>query len=119
MGLERVGMAVEDEGLTVPQEAPVDAFVVAVGEPGRARIREVARLLREAGLAADRSFQDRPLGAQLRMADRAGARFAVIVGEREAAAGTVTVRRLEDGRQEEFGLDQAIGWITTQAEADS
>ncbi len=119
MGLERVDMAVEDEGLTVPQEAPVDAFVVAVGEPGRARIREVARLLREAGLAADRSFQDRPLGAQLRMADRAGARFAVIVGEREAAAGTVTVRRLEDGRQEEFGLDQAIAWITTQAEADS
>jgi len=53
------------------------------------------------------------------MADRAGARFAVIVGEREAAAGTVTVRRLEDGRQEEFGLDQAIAWITTQAEADS
>jgi histidyl-tRNA synthetase len=60
------------------------------------------------------SFEDRPLKAQLRMADRAGARFALIVGEKEAAAGTVTLRRLADGHQQEFALEEAVTWIMTQ-----
>ncbi len=51
------------------------------------------------------------------MADRAGATFAVIIGEREAAAGTVKLRRLADGHEEEFGMDEAIVWIATQGDA--
>ena len=48
------------------------------------------------------------------MADRLGARFAVIIGYREAAAGVVTLRRMSDGEQEELGLDQAIERILAQ-----
>ena len=84
MGLERVLMALEDEGVEPPAEPGLVAFVVGVG---------------------DASFEERPLKAQLKMADRAGAGVAVIVGERELASGTVTVRRLADGDQEEVGLD--------------
>ena len=40
------------------------------------------------------------------MADRAGARFGVVVGEREAAAGTVTVRRMSDGSEEEMPMSE-------------
>ncbi len=116
LGLERVLLAVEEEGLPPPDERPLRVFVVAVSDDGRARAGEVARRLREAGLSAATSFEDRPLKAQLRMADRSGARFALIVGEREAAAGTVTIRRLADGRQEELGLDQAIEWAMAEEE---
>ena len=76
-------------------------FVVGVGDAGRARALELVRELRAAGVAADTSFEDRPLKAQLKMADRAGAAYAAIVGERELEAGTVTLRRLEDGQQED------------------
>jgi histidyl-tRNA synthetase len=117
MGLERALLALQDEGVEPPSEPPLTAFVVAVGEAGSAQARQVARALREAGVPTDGSFQDRPLGAQMKMADRSGARFGVIVGEREAAAGTVTVRRLADGRQEEMGLDQAIEWMAAGPEA--
>jgi histidyl-tRNA synthetase len=61
----------------------------------------VVRDLRAAGVAADAAFEDRPLKAQLKMADRAGAAYAAIVGERELGAGLVTLRRLADGSQEE------------------
>ena len=105
MGLERVLMALEDEGLEPPAEPGLVAFVVGVGDAGRARARELVRDLRAAGVAADAPFEERPLKAQLKMADRADAGFAVIVGERELASGTVTVRRLADGEQEEVGLD--------------
>jgi histidyl-tRNA synthetase len=101
MGLERVLLAMEQEGVEAPTEPALAAFVVGVGDAGRARARELLRDLRAAGVAADAAFEDRPLKAQLKMADRSGAAYAAIVGEREAEAGVVTLRRLADGVQEE------------------
>ncbi|MEW6059095.1 MAG: histidine--tRNA ligase [Actinomycetota bacterium] len=100
MGLERVLLALEDEGLAPPGEPALEAFVVGFGEAGRATARDLLRLLRAAGVPSDAAFEERPLGTQLRMANRAGATWAVIVGEEEATAGTATVRRLADGSQE-------------------
>jgi histidyl-tRNA synthetase len=111
MGLERVLLALADEKIPPPEEEPLMCFVVAVGSEAEARASDVASGLRNAGLSTARSFEERPLKAQLRMADRAGARFAVITGSKEAEAGTITVRRLEDGHQVEFGLEEAIAWI--------
>lgn len=114
MGLERVMLALEDEGLEPPSEPALDAFVVGIGESGIAWAREVIRTIREAGLSAAAAFESRPLGAQLRMADRTEATFAVIAGEREAAVGTVKLKRLSDGHEEEVGLDQAIARMGTE-----
>jgi histidyl-tRNA synthetase len=105
MGLERVLMALADEGREPPAEPGLVAFVVGVGDAGRARARALVRDLRAAGVASDAAFEDRPLKAQLKMADRTGASFAVIVGERELEAGAVTLRRLSDGTQEEVGME--------------
>jgi histidyl-tRNA synthetase len=108
IGLDRVLLALEREGKRpIGREVP-DCFVVAVGEGAWAHGREVIRELRRGGLSAEASFEPRSLKAQLRMADRGGASFAVIVGQKEAEAGTVTVRRLSDGHQQELPLDRAI-----------
>ena len=90
-------------------------FVVGVGDAGRARAHDLVRELREAGVAADTSFEDRPMKAQLKMADRAGAAYAAIVGERELEAGTVTLRRMSDGDQKEIAAGRLVG---TLAEAE-
>jgi histidyl-tRNA synthetase len=110
-------LALEDEKVPAPEEEPLVCFVVSVGEEAAARAAEVGSGLRGAGLSAALSFEERPLKAQLRMADRTGARFAVIVGAKEAEAGTVTLRRLSDGHQVEFGLEEAIAWIVGQGSA--
>jgi histidyl-tRNA synthetase len=101
MGLERVLMALEQEGLAAPEEERLTVFVVGVGEAGRGRALDLVRELRGAGVAADTAFEDRPLKAQLKMADRAEATYAAIVGERELESGVVTLRRLADGQQHE------------------
>jgi histidyl-tRNA synthetase len=115
MGLERVLLALEDEGVKPPEEDSLDCFVVSVGETAAGRAHHVAEALRRSGVSAALSFEDRPLKAQLKMADRSGARFALIVGEREAAAGTVTLRRLSDGHQQESALEEAVASILTRA----
>lgn len=117
MGLERVLIAVEQEGRTPPEEPGLTVFVVGVGDAGRARARELVRELRAAGVASDTSFEDRPLKAQLKMADRAGAAYAAIVGDRELEADSVTLRRLEDGHQEDVTADAVVGRLVGETEA--
>jgi histidyl-tRNA synthetase len=117
MGLERVLMALEQEGLVAPAEPGLAVFVVGVGDAGRARAHELVRQLRAAGVASDTSFEDRPLKAQLKMADRADATYAAIVGERELEAGTVTLRRLEDGEQEDVAVDELAARVAQEAGA--
>jgi len=115
MGLERVLIAMEDEGVDLPSERALDAFVIGVGE-GRTSVRQVERTLREAGLSAMAEYADRPLKAQMRGADRAAARYVVIVGDQEARAGTVTWKRLADGVQLEGGIDEAIAHMAARGD---
>jgi histidyl-tRNA synthetase len=103
-------IAMGAEGVDVPAARTPRCFVVAFAgarDAGAALVRE----LRAAGVPADGALEERPLGAQLRMADRAGARFAAIIGEREAATGVVTLRRLDDGAQEEVARGDVVNWL--------
>lgn len=94
-------------------------YVVAVGEAVVPYARSVARALRgrRGAYSVDGSFAPRPLKAQLRMADRAGATFAVIVGDRERDAGTVTLKRMHDGAEvRDVTPDGALAWIRDETE---
>jgi histidyl-tRNA synthetase len=105
-------LAVEDEGLEPPDEPGLQTFVVGLGDAGRAAAATLLRELRAAGIRSDAPYEERPLKAQLRMADRAGAEFVAIVGEREAAEGIVTLRRLLDGVQKEVPAADVVNWLT-------
>jgi histidyl-tRNA synthetase len=108
MGLERVLIALEDEGIEPPSEPPLAVYLVALSAAGREAAIEIVRELRAAGLAADMPYEERPMKAQLKMANRAGARFAAIVGDEELAAGTVSLRRLADGEQTTVARDAVV-----------
>ncbi|HEX9124712.1 MAG TPA: histidine--tRNA ligase [Actinomycetota bacterium] len=118
MGLERVLLAVRDEGLIPPDEPGLEVFVVGLGDAGRAKARDLLHLLRAAGIAADAAFEERPLKAQLKMADRTGARFAAILGDDEAAAGTVTLRRLAERDQGAVPQAELVDRIRAARAAD-
>jgi histidyl-tRNA synthetase len=68
-------------------------------------------------VAADEAFEERPLKAQLKMADRSGATYAAIVGDREVQTRVVTLRRLSDGRQDEVALGDVVNWLVGQGGA--
>jgi histidyl-tRNA synthetase len=105
MGLERVLLALEAEGIEPPIEPPVAVYVVGVGNVA-GHVAGVVGALREAGIDADASFEDRPMKAQMKQADRVGAVFAAIIGDREIAEGTVTLRRMSDGEQAAVALTE-------------
>jgi len=111
MGLERVLLAMGEEHLDPPATGGLDCFVVAFGEDPWRWASHVAGRLRGAGLRTGRPFGARSMKAQFRMADRSGATFAVVVGQREFEQGQVTVRRLADGEEQTLDLAAAVEWI--------
>ncbi|HEV7886597.1 MAG TPA: histidine--tRNA ligase [Acidimicrobiales bacterium] len=99
LGIERILLACDAEGVLPVPEARVDVFVVDL--TGGDAARGLAAALRAAGLSADRAYDGRSMKAQMKAADRSGARLALIVGEDEAAAAQVTVRDLKTHEQEQ------------------
>ncbi len=92
IGIERLLLACDAESVFAASPPVLDAFVVDVA--GGDLARDLTAQLRRAGLRADRAFDHRSMKAQLKAADRSGARLAVIVGPDEVAAGAVTLRPL-------------------------
>ncbi len=112
LGLDRVLLAMEAEGVALPPARTPTGFVVAIGEGAGPAGSSLVDELRSAGIAAAHALEERPLKAQLKMADRAGASFTAIVGEREAADGVVTLRRLADGMQQQVPRDDVVRWLS-------
>jgi len=104
-GLERLVLALPDEAAGTP--AP-RAFVVAIGDDGRAEALTLLRELRRAGLAADMAFETRGVRAQMKRADRLAARVTMIVGGDELARGEVTLRDMRAGEQRAVPRAEAI-----------
>ena len=118
IGIERVLLACDAEGV-FPVDPPVlDAFVVDT--TGGDAARDLTALLREARLRADRAFDGRSLKSQLKSADRSGARVALLVGPDEAAAGTVLLKPLRsDGEQRLVPLAEVIEAVRAARDADT
>ena len=94
-GMERLVLAMP-EG---PGAPPPDAFVVALGEAARPAAHVLARDLRRAGVATLVDYGARSLRAQMKRADRSGARRVLLLGDDELARGEVTVKDMESGGQ--------------------
>ncbi len=112
IGLERILIALEAGGAR-DLGARFGVFVVTVGPQTFPAGRELVRAFRRAGVPAQVPFEDRPLNAQFRMADRSGAAYAAVLGPRELADGTVTLRRLADGVEETVSRDEAVQRLTS------
>jgi histidyl-tRNA synthetase len=111
-GIERVLLTCDAEGVFPAPDRRVDVFVVDV--TGGDVAVTLTQQLREAGVAADRAFDGRSMKSQMKAASKSGARFAVIIGDDERAAGTATVRDLDAGEQTSIGLDQLVDHIEGQ-----
>ncbi|MFN2419102.1 MAG: histidine--tRNA ligase [Candidatus Limnocylindria bacterium] len=95
LGLDRTILAMGEQGVVLPLRAPLVA-VVGIGDDHARRLR-IAGALRDAGVAVRPDGSTRKLGKQLESAAKAGARWAVIVGEEEALA----LKDLATGEQQD------------------
>lgn len=105
-GLERLLLALESQNLLPEKNRSVDAYVVALGEAAQAEGFKLLNSLRQQGLSAAMDFAGRSMKAQMKQANKLGAKYSVILGEDEIAEGVVMLRSMEDSSQAKVPMAQ-------------
>ncbi|MEU6041821.1 histidine--tRNA ligase [Actinomadura sp. NPDC047616] len=108
LGLDRTLLALEAEGAGFTAPPRCQVFGVALGEEAERRVFGLIAELRAAGVAADMAYGGKKLKGAMKDADRSGARYAVILGERDIAAGSVQLKDLAGGDQTAVPLTEIV-----------
>jgi histidyl-tRNA synthetase len=103
-GVERILLAMGGEA---PAPAP-DFYAIAAGEVAREEVLKTVVGLRRAGLSGEMDFEARSVKAQMRSANKSGARYALFIGPDEAAQGAVKLKDMKDGVEQTVPLDEAV-----------
>ncbi len=114
LGVDRTCLAVQAEGLTLPDAMQVAAFLVPLGEQAQTVVVGLAQQLRSAGIACDMAFDSRSMKAAMKGADRSGAKFALIIGDDEVAGNEVVVKNMGSGEQTSVPLELVISTLQSQ-----
>lgn len=108
IGVDRTLLACRAEGLAPWSEARCEVYGVPLGDAARSRLVVLAGALRRAGVRVDLAYGGRGLKGAMKAADRSGARYALVLGERDLAEGTVGVKDLVSGEQRAVPLDDVV-----------
>ncbi len=112
-GIERTLLAMESDGLTSDEDAGIDLFIAPLGEEaGRLALKMLA-VLRDTGIKADTDYLGRSLKSQMKESGRMGAKFTLILGERELNSGKGVLRDMRSREQVEVPLDRAVEEVET------
>lgn len=99
-GIERLILRLKEKQAAVPELPSADVFVAQLGEPARRRTLQLFNVLRKDGVRVAESFSRDALKQQLEIANRAGVRYTVILGQKEVLDGTALIRDMDSGIQE-------------------
>ncbi len=111
LGLDRLVLTLDAMGVEVPVSSGIDTFVAGLGEAGHEAAVKVLFDLRSEGVAADMDYTGRSLKAQMKIADRLGARYVVILGEDEIAQGVAALRDMSTSEQQVVPLAELASHI--------
>ena len=107
LGFERTLLAMEACGATATAAPLADVYVARVDESVATAAFSLLAALRDAGLAAEADHQNRSLKSQFKQADKIGARFVIVVGPDELAAGEVTLRDMSTKEETRVAVSAA------------
>jgi histidyl-tRNA synthetase len=118
IGLERTLLILGHQGIELPSAPPLDAYIIPLGERAEKEAVKLLFALRQAGFAAEKDYQGRKIKAQLKAADRAGARFAFILGDDELDRGLVAVKKLATGEQSVIPVAEIVTHLNKEQGRD-
>ena len=95
LGLERLLLSLEAQGVEIPKRNVPDIFVCELGDKARAFVMKLVLDLREAGIAAERDCMGRSLKAQMKFANKIGAKYTVALGDNEIDSGKCMLKNME------------------------
>ncbi|MFD3156430.1 histidine--tRNA ligase [Haloimpatiens sp. FM7330] len=105
MGIERLLMTLEENGIEIPKPNYMDLYIGFMGENGKLEAVKLVNVLREKGIKCDCDHMDRSVKAQMRFANRVESSFTVVIGDSEVENRKARFKRMCDGEQFEMNFD--------------
>ena len=108
MGLERLLMVMDAQGVEIPEDDKCALYIATMGDDAKVKAFELLKRVRECGLIAETDVVGRGLRAQMKYADKIGAKYSLVLGDNELAENKAKVKNMESGEQTEFALDESF-----------
>lgn len=108
LGLERLMLLMEAQNCEFPNEEKPDLFIVALGEKATLKAVEIAKDMREEGFSALLDLNQRSVRAQMKYADKLGAKFNVVIGDNEVDSKIAKLKNMQTGEETEINLDTFV-----------
>ncbi|MEU4053828.1 histidine--tRNA ligase [Streptomyces olivaceus] len=114
LGVDRTVLALEAEGVELDIPSATSVFAVPLGEEARRILFAKVTELRKNGVAADFAYGGKGLKAAMKAANRSGARYALVLGERDLAEGVVQLKDMESGEQTAVGVNEIVAELESR-----
>lgn len=108
MGIERLLMLMDKQGIEIPKPSTCDLYVAVMGESASLKSFEIIKAVRSCGLIAETDIVGRGLRAQMKYADKIGAKFSMVLGDNEIEQGKAVIKNMSNGEQTEIVLDDTF-----------
>lgn len=105
MGIERLLMVLESQNVEIPAPKTCDLYIAPMGEAATLKASVLCNTLRDEGFEALTDIVGRGLKAQMRYANKIGARFTLVLGDSELESGKARLKCMENGEETEISLD--------------
>ena len=108
MGLERLLIALEAEGISLVDEDSLDVYVLCLSPKASTTVLQVVTQLRAAGYRTDTDYLNRSMKAQFKTVDRMHAKVAIMIGEQDLESGSAAVKNIETKEKTEVAFDSIV-----------
>ncbi len=112
MGIERIIYFLEKEGVELEQKKPIQLYVGILGKEAKAKAYKLVNEMRSNNVVVETDYMDRSVKAQMKYANKLGAKYTVIIGSQELEENKAKIKNMENGEQVELSLDKIADYIS-------
>lgn len=124
IGIERLLLLLEAQGIEIPAAPSCDVYIAGLGENAQLKSFELVKAVRSSSLSAECDIVGRSLKAQMKYADKIGAKFSIVLGDSEIESGMAQLKNMKTGEKTEISLGENFfpdfynAYIKSQFSAD-
>lgn len=108
MGIERLMLVLKNQNVELPEAKKADLYIAALGEKAQLKATELCAALRTEGYKTETDICARGLKAQMKFADKIGAKFSMVLGDDEIECGEATLKDMADGSTRKIKLAEIV-----------
>ena len=116
LSIERLLMALDEEGISLDVSEDFDLFVVTMGEDADRYAVKLINDLRRNGIRVDKDYLNRKIKGQMKQADRLNAKYTVVIGDQELENNEIGVKNMISGETENVQLNELINYFKNRKE---